>query len=86
LKLIPAAGIRSVLTNLYKIFVGLTHYGLFPRMNDERYLKLLYRGVLGRPLHLDPPVLYSEKIQWLKLHDKNPIYPILCDKIAVRAL
>ena len=84
MKLIPAAGIRSVLTNLYKIFVGLTHYGLFPRMNDERYLKLLYRGVLGRPLHLDPPVLYSEKIQWLKLHDKNPIYPVLCDKIAVR--
>lgn len=53
-------------------------------MEDERYLRLLYRGVLGRPMHLDPPVLYSEKIQWLKLHDKNAIYPILCDKLAVR--
>ncbi|MBA4348340.1 MAG: glycosyl transferase [Clostridiales bacterium] len=53
-------------------------------MDDERYLKLLYRGVLGRPLQLDPPVLYSEKLQWLKLHDKNPMYPILCDKLAVR--
>ena len=53
-------------------------------MNDERYLKLLYRGVVGTPLHLDPPVRYSEKLQWLKLHDKNPVYTRLCDKIAVR--
>lgn len=79
-----SAGIKSILTNPYRIFVGLTHRGLFTRMDDERYLKLLYRGVVGRPLHLNPPVLYSEKIQWLKLHDKNPIYPVFCDKIAVR--
>lgn len=85
MKLIPATGIQSVLTNGYKIFLGLTHHGFFKKMEDERYLKLLYRGVLGRRLHLDPPVLYSEKIQWLKLHDKNPMYPMLCDKLAVRA-
>lgn len=84
MKLIPATGIQSVLTNGYKIFLGLTHHGFFKKMEDERYLKLLYRGVLGRRLHLDPPVLYSEKIQWLKLHDKNPMYPMLCDKLAVR--
>ena len=53
-------------------------------MEDERYLKLLYRGITGRQLHLDPPELYTEKIQWFKLHDKNPIYPILCDKLALR--
>ena len=84
MKLLPAGGIRSVLINPYKIFAGLTHHGIFARMDDERYLSLLYHGVLGRPLHLDPPRDYSEKLQWLKLHDKNPIYPLLCDKIAVR--
>jgi hypothetical protein len=84
MKLIPAEGLRSFFKNPYKIFAGLTHHGFFARMDDERYLRLLYRGVLGRPLHLDPPVTYSEKLQWLKLHDKNPIYPLLCDKIAVR--
>jgi hypothetical protein len=84
MKLIPADGIRTVLTNGYKIFLGLTHLGFFRKMKDERYLRLLYRGVLARPLHLDPPVLYSEKLQWLKLHDKNPMYPTLCDKFAVR--
>ena len=84
MKLIPVEGLRSVFKNPYKIFAGLTHLGFFARMDDERYLRLLYRGVLGRPLRLNPPVYYSEKLQWLKLHDKNPIYPRLCDKIAVR--
>jgi len=68
----------------YKLFLKLTHLGFYARMEDERYLKLLYRAVTGRPLHLDPPVLFSEKVQWLKLNDKNPIYPQFCDKIAVR--
>ena len=33
--------------NPYKIFVGLTHRGFFARMDDERYLRMLYHGVLG---------------------------------------
>jgi len=84
MKLLSVAGVRSIPENPYKIFIGLVHHGFFSRMDDERYLRLLYHGVLGRPLHLDPPVLYSEKVQWLKLRDKNPVYPILCDKFAVR--
>lgn len=84
MKLPSVCKVHTVLNNPYKIFVGLTHLGFFARMEDERYLRLLYRGVVGRPLRLNPPVYYSEKLQWLKLHDKNPIYPLLCDKIAVR--
>ena len=84
MKLLSTNGIRTVLKNPCKIFAGLTHLGFFTRMDDERYLRLLYHGVLGRPIHLNPPVLYSEKMQWLKLHDKNPVYTQLCDKIAVR--
>ena len=30
------------------------------------------------------PVRYTEKIQWRKLFDLNPFYPVLCDKLAVR--
>ncbi len=74
----------AFLKNPYRLFVMLTHHGFFKRMDDERYLRLLYRGVIGRELCLDPPLTYNEKIQWLKLHDKNPLYPQLCDKIAVR--
>ena len=78
--------IGAFLHNPCKIFVALTHRGWFEKMDDERYLRLLYRGVMGRKLHLNPPRTYNEKVQWLKLHDKNPIYPQLCDKIAVREI
>jgi TupA-like ATPgrasp len=30
------------------------------------------------------PVRYTEKIQWRKLFDLNPLYAVLCDKLAVR--
>ena len=30
------------------------------------------------------PVRYTEKMQWRKLFDLNPLYAVLCDKIAVR--
>lgn len=76
--------IMMFIRNPFKIFVSLTHRGWFEKMNDELYLRLLYRGVMGKALHLNPPVTYNEKVQWLKLHDKNPIYSQLCDKIAVR--
>ena len=75
---------RSFRANPYKLFVKLSRFGFFRNMPDEMYLKLLFRGILGRSLCLDSPISYSEKVQWLKLHDKNPIYPKLCDKYAVR--
>lgn len=53
-------------------------------MSDERYLKVAYRLKMGRRLHLDPPVTFNEKIQWLKIHDRKPIYTTLVDKYLVK--
>ena len=33
---------------------------------------------------MDQPLTFNEKIQWLKLYDRNPLYPVLADKYAVR--
>jgi hypothetical protein len=30
------------------------------------------------------PRRYSEKMQWRKLFDRNPLFPVFCDKLAVR--
>jgi len=82
----PDDGTRLVrfLKNPRRLFVYLTEHGWFRRMDDEIYLRRLYRALLGKKLRLDPPVTMNEKIQWLKLHDRNPLYPTLVDKIAVR--
>ena len=54
---------------------------LFP---DRMYLHLLYLLVMGKRLHLRHPVLFSEKLQWLKLNQKSTIFTELVDKLAVK--
>lgn len=51
---------------------------------DSIYLKLLYRYRMGKPLDLKTPKTYNEKLQWLKLYDRNPLYIKLVDKYEVR--
>jgi len=43
-----------------------------------------YAKAHGRPPRLLRPLRFTEKIQWRKIFDFNPVFPILCDKIAVR--
>lgn len=51
---------------------------------DARYLEILYNYKMGKKLDLDNPITYNEKLQWLKLYDKNPLYTKLVDKYEVR--
>ena len=53
-------------------------------MSDESYVKLLYRAGVGKKLNLNNPQTYNEKLQWLKLYDRNPLYTTLVDKYEVR--
>ena len=52
---------------------------------DELYLKLIYRIRVGKKLNLKNPKTYNEKLQWLKLHDRNPLYTTLVDKYEVKS-
>lgn len=51
---------------------------------DSLYLRWKFRLLMGVRLHLRHPVTYSEKLQWLKLNDRNPLYHTLADKLAVK--
>lgn len=53
-------------------------------LDDEKYLKTEYSIYLNKSLNLDNPKTYNEKLQWLKLHDKNPLYTQLVDKYEVK--
>lgn len=39
---------------------------------------------LGYSLNLNNPHTYNEKLQWIKLYDRNPLMTKCCDKYAVR--
>ena len=51
-----------------------------PLISDERYIRGQYKRKTGRVLNLDPPQLYNEKIQWLKLNYKDPLLNRCVDK------
>lgn len=55
-------------------------FNLFRPLPDELFLKLMFRVRMGEKLDLDNPKSFNEKIQWLKIHDRDPIYPTMVDK------
>ena len=79
------------LRKLYKLLTSsnyrfniLANYGFFNHWADEKYLKRKFKSVFGYELDLDNPQTFNEKLQWLKLHDRNPLYTTLVDKYAVK--
>jgi len=60
-------------------------HGLINWLPDRLYLKLVYWCEFNKKLNLESPVTYSEKLQWLKLFDRNPEYSTYVDKYAVRS-
>ena len=55
-----------------------------PLLNDKLYLQLRYFFKMGERLKLQNPCTFTEKIQWLKLYDRNSEYTKMVDKIAVK--
>lgn len=53
-------------------------------VSDETHLKIMCRALVGKKANFDDPKGFNEKLNWLKLHDRNPLYNILVDKLAVK--
>ena len=51
---------------------------------DKLYLKTLFKQKMGYKLDLNNPQTFSEKLQWLKLNDRKPLYTQLVDKYEVK--
>ena len=48
-------------------------------MPDRLFIDMKYFNRFHKFPNLNNPKTFNEKIQWLKLHDKNPIYNIMVD-------
>lgn len=73
--------LRKIIT---KALYQLKKTGLVDRMDDEKYLKLLFRIRVGKALNLEKPETFNEKMQWLKIHNRRPEYTMMVDKYAVK--
>lgn len=65
-------------------FSYLTAMGLTRWMSDEQFLKKEYFLQMGKPLNLNDPKTFNEKLQWLKIHNRKPEYTTMVDKYAVK--
>lgn len=68
----------------YKIFMFLKHRNYTDILSDKLYLKIIFKLRLGYSLDLKNPQTFNEKLQWLKLYDRNPKYIQMVDKYEVR--
>ena len=67
-----------------KIVLYLNEKGFHRFISDKVYLKNAYKSMLGKKLTIKSPKTYNEKLQWLKLYDRNPLYTTLVDKYEVK--
>ena len=51
---------------------------------DRTYLLLHYFFVFGKFPDLRAPKTFNEKLQWLKLNDRKPVYHEMVDKLSVK--
>lgn len=78
------AGLKYYLSDPSRLFDFAASRGLLNGISDEKYIRMNYRKVFGKEPDLDCPVSFNEKLQWLKLYDRKPVYTELADKYAVR--
>ena len=78
------SGIIKTIKDPWHLVIALSQRGLLDHLSDKTYLKLNYRARLGRKLDLENPQTFNEKMQWLKLYNRKPIYTTMVDKYEVK--
>ena len=76
--------IKNVITDKNYRFLYLESKGFYKYMDDEELIRKIYRIRMGKELDLENPTTLCEKLQWLKLHDRNELYHKLVDKYEVK--
>lgn len=74
----------NIIKNPKKLVSYIINLKVFHLLNDKTYLKIKYRIKMRKKLDINNPKTFNEKLQWLKLYDRNPIYTDFVDKYEVR--
>ena len=78
--------VAALIKNPAKIVFVLDKMGISRLIPDKAYLRLKYKASMGKRLNLRDPKTYNEKLQWLKLRDRNSEYTKLVDKYEVKPI
>ena len=76
--------LKRIVTDKDYRFRNLAIRGVYKNMSDREYLQRMFKATMGYSFDIDHPETFNEKIQWLKLNDRNSLYPTLVDKFLVK--
>ncbi len=75
--------IKFVISRDYR-FLFFSAKGMKADVPSKDFITRMYKIKIRKKLDLEKPVLYTEKLQWLKLYDQRPEYTIMVDKCAAK--
>ena len=70
----------------YKKIMEPVARSLLRLLDDETLVRLEFIYNHGKFLNLTNPKTFNEKIQWIKLNDRNPLMTLYADKYEVRKI
>ncbi len=76
--------IQKYLDNPLELLFTVGIRGGFRFLGDEAYIRMMYRCRFRKKINLSNPETFNEKLQWMKLNDRNPLYTKLVDKYEVK--
>lgn len=78
--------LKRIQNNPWSIFWKLNYTKIQRILPDKVFLRIMYRARLGTHLDLRNPQTFNEKLQWLKLYDRNPHYTQMVDKYEAKKI
>ncbi len=75
--------IKYAIDPVYRIGID-SRRGKYDHLPDKEYLEKRLSIITKKKIELDSPQTFNEKLQWLKLYDRKPIYTTMVDKYAVK--
>ena len=55
-----------------------------PILPDKMFLSLLFRVRMGFWMDWKNPKTFNEKLNWLKIHNRKPIFSVMADKVRAK--
>ena len=77
------SGIRYITDSDYRFLIN-ANDTKYRKLSDREFIEKKFKASLGYSLNLSSPETFNEKLQWIKLYDRNPQYTVMVDKLLVR--
>lgn len=76
--------IKKFLKSIYYSYAGFAVYDFIQRLSGYKKERQRIFKSIGYMPNLRNPQSFNEKVLWKKIHDRNPLLPIISDKYKVR--